>query len=311
MADYIVHKAVELTALSAKTRAALEAPQDWILSPKYDGCHAVFCYDNGKFIGAYSRSGESVKSMNHIAADLPCLYNLQEGRIAIAGEAWMLGTEFNVISGMFRRQYAQPDLGFVPFDVIPFDYNDDTASAPVVLLGQSDHRVYPAPYWQRMHALMQRSNLPSAVMLPRYEVLKGVGLTDAMAYATVIAKINKSRTDSFFDGAVLCQYSGLYSVGSGKGGEIIKVKPLLSETVTCNALFPAVGDKTGKNTLALGFELNGKAQKVSTGMTQEQIDSFIADNRLILGQRIEVEAMGITVNGYLREPRFKGIRTDA
>jgi len=54
---------------------------------------------------------------------------------------------------------------------------------------------------------------------------------------------------------------------------------------------------------------------VSTGLTQAQVDDIADHQRGFidkwLGKTIEVEAMGITSNGYLREPRFKGIRTDA
>lgn len=141
MSDYIVHKAVELSAISAKIQAYLnEGVRHWIISPKYDGCHAVFCFDGGKHTGTYSRSGEIVRSLDHIAADLLDIYPLGSGRIAICGEAWMVGKEFNEISGAFRRHAPQHQMQFVPFDVVPFDYNDDTTSGPVVLLGQAGHR---------------------------------------------------------------------------------------------------------------------------------------------------------------------------
>ena len=110
---------------------------------------------------------------------------------------------------------------------------------------------------------------------------------------------------------MLAQANGKYSVGSGKGGEFIKCKPLISFTVTVDAVVSDVGGKTGKNTCVLMFPLNDHMQKVSTGLTQQQADDYTAAPSLILGQRIEVEAMGLTVNGFLREPRFKGIRTDA
>lgn len=312
MSGYIVHKAVEPSALSAKRKAELESQvNDYLVSPKYDGCHAIFCFDNGAHVGTYSRSGEVVRSMDHIARSLLDLYPIQEGRVAIAGEAWMLGKEFNEVSGAFRRHTNQPDLCFVPFDIVPFDYNEDTTSGPVVLLGQFNHRVYPADYEARLMSLFsQRQRVPSNVLAPRWMQVRGT-LTEALEIASIYALDHKARTDNFYDGAVVALASGKYSVGSGKGGEFIKVKPLLSETVTVNALFPDTGEKTGKNTLALGFTLNGHAQKVSTGLTQEQVDMFIADNSAILGKRIEVEAMGLTVNGFLREPRFKGIRTDA
>lgn len=310
MADYIVHKAIEADAVSGKTKAKLEAEHLWIISPKYDGCHAVFLFDQGKFIGAYSRSGERVLSMDHIGNSLLDLYPLGQGRVAICGEAWIVGEEFNVVSGTFRRQYAQPQLQFVPFDIVPFDYNTDTASGPVAYLGQLDSRPYPAPYVKRIKTLYeQRRDVVSQVLKPRYFACI-CAYSTAAAAANLYAQEHKARTDSFFDGAILAQGNGLYQVGAGKGGEFLKFKPLLSYTVKVNDLFPDTGIKTGKNTLALGFELDGLPQKVSTGLTQEQVDDFIENNFNIIGHSIEVEAMGKTVNGLLREPRFKGIRTD-
>lgn len=308
---YIVHKAVELGALSAKATAAI-TETEWIISPKYDGCHAVFCFDNGQHVATYSRSGETVRSMDHIARSLLDLYPLSVGRVAIQGEAWMLGKEFNEISGAFRRHAPQPDLCFVPFDIIPFDYNDQQASGPPVLLGELDGKVYPAPYHQRLASLKVRRKygVPSNVLSPQWVDVKG-DLFEIFAKSMEQARWYKTQPGAAYDGAVMAQANGKYSVGSGKGGEFIKCKPLLSETVTCNAVFPDVGEKTGKNTLALGFSLNGKEQKVSTGLTQTDIDEYVNDPSLILGKHIEVEAMGITVNGYLREPRFKGIRCDA
>lgn len=312
MSGYIVHKAIEVGALSAKRRAELEnSGNTYLISPKYDGCHAVFCFDDGKHVATYSRSGEIVRSMDHIARSLLDLYPIQDGRVAIQGEAWIVGKEFNEISGAFRRHAPQPELQFVPFDIVPFDYNEDTTSGAPVLLGQFNHRLYPAPYWQRLNSLdEQRRDVVSNVLRPRYWSVTGT-LTDALAMADVYAKEHKARADSFFDGAVLALSEGRYSVGSGKGGEFLKVKPLLSYTVTVTGAELAKGEKTGKNTAALLFELDGKTQRVSTGLTQEQVDELHDPMMTWDGLRIEVEAMGLTVNGFLREPRFKGVRTDA
>ena len=309
MSDYIVHKAVELDNLSVKARNAITETQ-WIVSPKYDGCHVVFLFDSGKHIQTLSRSGEVVRSMDHVGRSLLDLYPISSGRIAICGEAWMVGEEFNVISGTFRRHEPQPQLQFVPFDIVPFDYNTDSAAGPTVLLGQFDHRPYPAPYAKRLEALTQQrcKDTPSQVLLPRWYFVRGT-LDEAMQGATAYAKEHKARTDSFFDGAVLAQYSGKYNVGSGKGGEFIKCKPLLSYTVTVTGAALDFGTKTGKHTAALKFMLDGMEQKVSTGLTQAQVEEITAVGWD--GYRIEVEAMGKTVNGFLREPRFKGIRTDA
>ena len=309
MADYIVHKAVELSNLSAKARTAI-TEVEWLVSPKYDGCHAVFIFDKGQHVATYSRSGEVVRSMDHIARSLLDLYPIGDGQVAVAGEAWMLGKPFNEISGAFRRHSPQPQLQFVPFDIVPFDYNDQGFASAPVLLGQHQGKHTPISYKKRLGSLINmRVDMPSAVLRPRYTSYLGT-LAEAYAWATTYARELKDHRDNHFDGAVLAQASGQYWVGSGSGGEFIKVKPLLSETVKVTAVVSDIGGKTGKNTCVLCFDLGGHIQKVSTGLTQAQADEYTAHPENIIDQYIEVEAMGLTANGLLREPRYKGIRTD-
>lgn len=311
MADYIVHKAIELDKINKKNRELVDQRRAWIISPKYDGCHAVFCFDRGQHIVTYSRTGGHVHSMPHVARGLLLAYPfLSSGRWAICGEAWALGKEFNEISGLFRRQSPSPELNFVPFDCVPFEYNMETTSFPPVHLGYMLGQVSMVYADRLMMIANPKPLLGDSILKPRYIAVDG-DLPHVKQLADQEAERNKRSSTGAYDGAVLAWANGLYIVGDGKGGEFIKCKPLLSESVRVNALFPDMGDKTGKNTLALGFELAGKQQKVSTGLTQQQVDDFIRDNSLILGQTIEVEAMGITVNGFLREPRFKGIRNDA
>ena len=306
MGNYIVHKSVELTALNKKLQADIEN-HTYLLSPKYDGCHAIFLFDNGVFVGARSRTNEVVASMDHIGAELLTLYPfLQLGKRAICGEAWIPNTEFSEISGIFRRQYAQPQLCFVPFDATYWRYNQVDDGWPV--LGESmdpsfGHQFDGHTYNERLGKLHNTTGVPRSKVLPT--VCKVLEQGDAI-WATAVAEGKRLKALGGYDGAVLARADGLYHVGAGKGGEFIKVKPLISETVRVNVLLPALGEKTGKNTLALGFELGGKQQKVSTGLSQEEADN--PDQ--FLYKIIEVEAMGLTVNGLLREPRFKGIRTD-
>lgn len=299
---YIIHKAVELEALSAKTRDALDE-DTWIISPKYDGCHVIFLFNKGEFLKAVSRDNKPCTSMDHVAKQLRELYDLGNGRVAICGEAWMQGKEFNEISGAFRRHANQPQLQFVPFDIVPFDWLDE---APV--LGQLNGRTHTTAYRERLAFLAEPEEFPSSVLPPSYRII-WCGFDTAWGLAQKDAKLLKARTDNFYDGSVLAQAGGLYKVGSGKGGEFIKCKPLISYTVTVTGAALDFGTKTGKNTAALKFTLDGHEQKVSTGLTQSQVDEITAVGWD--GYRIEVEAMGKTVNGLLREPRFKGIRIDA
>ena len=310
MADYIVHKAVEYNALSKATQQGLEEEGDWIISPKYDGCHVIFLFTEGEFLGAVSRTGELVRSMNHIAVELLAMYPLDEGSIAVCGEAWMRGKEFNEISGAFRRHAPQPQLQFVPFDIVPWTA-DAAGPALVPRLGLANGRQHTVPYIDRLAILTSPAVDGDKVLAVEAESTGMTAFTPALAMATVLAKRLKARTDNFFDGIVMAQANGLYKVGAGKGGEFIKVKPLLSYSVKVGAVIADVGGKTGKNTCVLCFDLDGHVQKVSTGLTQEQADAFVENPNRILDKTIEVEAMGKTVNGYLREPRFKGIRDDA
>lgn len=304
--SYLVHKAIELTALSAKVKATLPSKR-WVVSPKYDGCHAVFMFDEGRFIRAMSRTGETVLSMNHVANYLLDHYSdllKRHGRVAIAGEAWSGKLAFNEISGLFRRHSPSPALGFVPFDILSWTGHGNT-----LLSGFLDFT-----YIERLTLLQTaRCVSPSNIEYPRFHLAETGGFTgddfECVVYnATVYA--HQLKHLGGYDGSVIAQADAKYTVGSGKGGEFIKIKPLLSESVVVIGRDCSTGEKTGKHTASLVFQLDGLAQKVSTGLTQEQVDEIVTDFAKWDGKTIEVAAMGKTVNGYLREPRFVGLRTD-
>lgn len=306
MADYIVHKAVELTALSKKLQAGIE-DHEYILSPKYDGCHVIFLFEKGKFIAALSRTNETVHSMDHIGRSLLDHYGdmLAFSKVAIMGEAWMMGTEFSEISGTFRRHTPQPQLGFVPFDTVLWRMDQAEYCRPV--LGEFLHLTEgplkdTRPYRERIKVLTNLRACPSLVHAPSY-ITCSAG-DNVLSAATVMAKQYKALGG--YDGAILARADGRYQVGAGKGGEFIKVKPLVSYSLKCVAVEQSKGIKTGKNTLSLCVDFNGQMQWVSTGLTQAEIDN----PNQFPDKIIEVEAMGLTVNGLLREPRYKGIRGD-
>lgn len=302
----MVHKAIEVSALTAKRRTFFDTvEQDWIVSPKYDGCHVVFLFDYGEVKYIMSRAGEHVKSMSHVAAALSALPGLPQGRFAICGEAWSPTLEFNQISGKFRQHQNAPELRIAPFDMVPWEYNTETTSGPPVLLG--DPTFLSVDYRDRLNGL--RSLLREAgpeVVWPVHHSFRGT-LAEAIKEFTPLAQELKSY--GVYDGCILALARGDYIPGSGKDGEFIKLKPTISYTVTVTGAALDFGTKTGKNTAALKFMLDGKEQKVSTGLTQAQVDEITAVGWD--GYRIEVGAMGKTINGYLREPRFLGIRYDA
>lgn len=306
----IVHKAVELDKLSSKAKKALAANQLWAISPKYDGCHAIVCFSNGEYVGTWSRSGERVLSMDTTAKQLLYHYKLPAGNWAFCGEAWDVGLPFNEISGMFRRHSDQP-LQFVPFDFVPFDGVSGVSGEPVLGVWHYSGVQCQYTYGDRLNWLVHAFEAaPSRILHPRPVFFEGT-LEAAFAMAMQQANHNKASTISHYDGAVLANLSATYVVGAGADGAFIKCKPLMSETVTVTGTKPALGAKTGKYTVALEFQFNGGTQYVATGLTQEECDLYYLQPEKIVGKRIEVEAMGLTYSGLLREPRFKGIRIDA
>lgn len=304
MGKYLVHKAIDEADLSAKVRNSFEADTLWVASPKYDGCHAVFLFDDCKFVSAISRAGEVVRSMTHIGAAFEEDAVLPLGKVAICGEAWNPHLAFNDISGAFRQFREATELQFVPFDYTTWEYNTDTTSPPNILLNPYG---IGGTYINRLTHLLRRiREVDSRVIHPTWHLFRG-SLAQAVAEFTPQAQALKEL--GVYDGIILADADGHYKPGPGSGGEFIKLKPVVSFTVTVRGAELSKGAKTGKNTAALVFELDDKRQLVSTGLTQAQVDEIATTGWV--GKRIEVEAMGKTVNGLLREPRFNGIRTDA
>src|SRR5690606_37030222 len=91
----------------------------------------------------------------------------------------------------------------------------------------------------------------------------------------------------------------------GTGGEIIKVKNRIRVTL------PVVGYEKGEGKHAgrigaLVCYYNGKEQRIGTGLTDKQREDWMRE----LPALVEVEAMGLSKDGLLREPRLKGVRYD-
>lgn len=114
-----------------------------------------------------------------------------------------------------------------------------------------------------------------------------------------------------YDGAILRNPEAGYTIGQVKNGEIVKVKPTMSldlriKRITVDVRPTKLG---GYITVDLG---NDVECDVGTGLTQADLASF--QNELARGAWInriaEVEFMGFTEDGKLREPRFKGLRHD-
>lgn len=288
--SYLNLKPIEFDALSKKKTKTFS----WagrILLPKYDGCFAMVGFMDGEPYAIWSRTGEEVKSMGHVYDLLLAAYpwiTRTRGGLMVLGEAWLPTEDFADISGMFRRQYPQPQLGFAPFDLVPFKMGSGHP-----LLSSGD------PYAVRLDQLVRPATHPGRLYVPAPTV------TNTLEQAAELARHYKALGG--YDGAISSDPNAGYYPGSGKDGEFIKIKPLLSYTLECVGYEADVGTKTGRPTGALVVRFKGgKRLRVATGLSEAQQ----ADLKQFVGKLIEVEAMGASSKGLLREPRFKGVRTD-
>jgi ATP-dependent DNA ligase len=294
MSKYLNLKPVEFDSLSASRKAKIKW-EGRILLPKYDGCMAIVGFWNGKPDFIISRTGEEVKSMGHMYDDVqrrfPELVSMQGGS-AFIGEAWTPGKEFAEISGTFRRQRPQPELGFAVFDHVGYttDNEDEVPELTSTLC-----------YWQRLESLAAAATLAGGHCYAPLPVICA-DEAHALRYAKNLKAVGG------YDGCVAGDPYATYTPGSGSNGEFLKVKPLLSFSLEVVGYEQAVGEKTGRPTGALAVRFKGTTCKVATGLSEDQ-QAHLGD---FVGGIIEVQCMGVYPGdtGLMREPRFIGVRGD-
>lgn len=303
VAEYIVHKAVELSKVKAKRRAELSAPgyleANYIAQAKYDGCNLVIeiheDVSGDKWGYAYSRTGEVVKSCDHIIAAMCMLPGIERG--TYLGEAWCPDAEFNEISGWFRRQQADEDtcrLQFVVFDVLTPDEWET---------GTSD-----VPYEQRALRAGILTHITQG-QAPVWSAGSFGKIAETWKNTTAQDVCNKLVDAGGYDGLILRDPLGRWRKNDkGTGGEIIKIKRKLSFDLRVVDYVPGKGKHEGKIG-SLVVEFRGQRMGAGTGLRDDERDvsQFEAN---WLNKIVEIEAMDYSSDGLLREPRLKGIRLD-
>lgn len=291
MAEYLVHKPVDLAKVKAKRRKELEAGElskYWALA-KYDGCCAIIQVCTGRgldllddtaenCIRITSRTGEEVRSMGHIKQEL---FNRFAGRgvdLVLFAEAWCPGKDFAEISGLFRQHKPAPELRIRPWDAV---------AGPDYRAG-----VCTLPFYRRFEWLQAEfGDMVAQCWLP--------GTFDAKSLAYHLV------TTGGYDGLILADPLGQWVKGNGSGGEKIKVKPSLSFDLEVVGTEPGKGKHAGRiGNLVVRYK-DGKLLGVGTGLSDA--DRALPD---WIGKIVEVEAMGHSSDGSLREPRLKGVRYD-
>ena len=281
----LVHKAVEPDKLSraGKQRyselvAALIANgSGTLVQPKYDGVYAQFIFTEAGRWQAYSRTGQELLSVGPAILDRFEAKALPERRYA--GELWLPSENHSTINGRARKQSPQ-HLELKLFDSFLPD-------------GQE-------PYMERYDFVFEADLIERVPNLP---VHGSVFVVDDLY--DMADKLRK-RGSSAYDGLIMRDAYGLYVPGKGTDGEIIKIKPRAEGDFRVVGTTPGLGNRAGGYG-ALVVDLgSGVTTEVGTGLTAKDV----MEEASPVGRIATIEYLGVTKDGKLREPSFKGYRFD-
>jgi DNA ligase-1 len=302
LARYFVHKAVEFTALSAAGKKRLGATtisdlaDKYDLQYKYDGCNCIVKLLNISTFEIISRTGETVRSMDHIGHRLLGLFRktLERGvGVVVLGEAWAKGYPQPRISGWFRKHEQASMLQFAAFDVL--NLTDFEAGASDVEFGTR---------YEQLAFHIRGHNESDPVFLCPLFTAGTYG--DPMDRADELCSYGDKRA---FDGAILRNPMAGWKAGAGSDGAIIKAKPRATYDLCIMGVEEGEGKykgTTGK--VVLAFK-DGTIVKAAGGTTAERDEWFRAPET-IRGKIGEVACLERLPSGELREPVFKGVRFD-
>lgn len=291
MPDYLIQKATEFDKQAADYKKAHNidgmAQLTHIGQRKYDGCHMVVHTALGSDMGrAHSRTGENVQSCDHIVSACNQVFGI--GWV-VFGEVWKPHTPFPEISGSFRRHAAQPDLKFVVYDIVP---------AAAYMAG-----VDPTSYDSRLKHLalnLRQLNFENSPLIEVAYYPPGTYMPQQLA--------NQLVAEGGYDGLIMRDLKAPWHMGVAKHGQLIKVKPVLSFDLRVTGVEEGEGKMQGMaGNLVLDYQ--GKEVRAG-GLDFDTRRAWLENPASIIGQIVEVECIGITDDGSLREPRIKGVRHD-
>lgn len=252
----------------------------WIIQPKYDGVHIMIHTEGEGY--ARTRTGEAVLSVPHLIKE--AIQSFGPGFVVFC-EAYMHDQEHAAINGAVRRKSPQPDLIGIVYDIVTqswFDYGNDITH-----------------YEERL------TYINTALRGGRLEPVKCIA--ELPNGTTVMQFAEDMVASGTFDGIILRDLYATWKRGAAKEGEVIKVKPILSLDLL------VTGHKVEYKPTKLGgyitVSYKGVETNVGSGLTQAILQA-LAEGAKAAGRIAEVECMGITPSGKLREPRFKSFRYD-
>ena len=258
-----------------------------IVQEKLDGVFVIAYVDKEGECSFYSRTGEEYVSMKHLKRD-------------------------------FVKLAKNTGLSFFLFEAYNPDYPQSVISGWCRDTKATHHNL-----WAYIHDVFTYEEFLGEHTLPCYrDRFKRLYCTgDSYFYLFLVPDRFVGSIENLLDykkeveekggeGVIIRDpYSCDYFPGKRKAN-LIKWK----KTLTFDLRVVGVERGEGKYENAVGKLLcqdsAGKVIKVGSGLTDAQREEWWEDPILIAGRIVEVEAMCLSTNGLLREPRFKGVRDD-
>lgn len=263
-----------------------------LLQEKYDGCYAIayryFSTTDGKnHTKIFSRTGKQYLSMKHLEE---CFGSMFEGteKDFIIFEAYIPATIQSEISGACRDTVNQhPEIIAVIHDTLTKDeYYGITKTT-----------------YERRYA-----DLKIMYSMYHYPCMMFPNTTICFNFQE-LENFAQSIFDKSGEGIVVKNMQAYYYHGK-RNNSLMKYKHTISYDLEVVDLQEGTGKYVGMcGALICRFSGNRNIT-VGTGLTDSQRKLFWNNRDLAVGQIAEVEAMRLTASGLLREPRFKGFRTD-
>ena len=268
-----------------------------VLQVKWDGVFCAALLDEEGECTIYSRSGEVYVSMKHIEEALKryyrCTTDTPDQGTLIIFEAWAEGVNQSTISGWARDTKAQhQELVAKMHDLLDVD------------LKTGEINTRGRVYGNRMAILEDLfPMLPkeTPLRLCQYDIVHSWEEATALADEWMAAG---------HEGAILRNPRSTEYAPGKRNHDLVKIKRGVSYDLE---VIGVEEGSTGKYKGTLGTLVcrwkNGGVIYIS-GMKDSQRHLWWSNPDEIIGKIVQVDAMSESSKGKLREPRFKGIRTD-
>lgn len=279
------HHLVQLCLPIERVNGKLKFPM--LASEKLDGVFCLAVVLDGKCY-IYSRTGEEYLSLNHLKDSLCCLARGSQLDVFIF-EAYTYGLPQPTISGYCRDTKDQhPIIDAYIHDAMTLE---DFRTC--------DTEGYYARYVYLQSCMKQKFEYLCCV--PQKEVYS---MEHLQKYADYLIEQGK-------EGVVAREEFSSYQAGK-RNKSMIKVKKGVSFDLKAVALEEGEGKYKGHCGKLVCEDSKGIKVRVGSGLTDEQRKLWWSahGSSEILGKIVQIDAMAVSTKGVLREPRFKGIRTD-